>query len=55
MVQKRRVQSDWILFVKAFAAKNGLTYKEALSVAGPYYRNAKGGMMARRKYNPRRY
>lgn len=34
--------SEWIQFVKMFARKNGLTYKEALIIAAPYYRQYKG-------------
>ena len=34
--------SEWIQFVKMFAGKNGLTYKEALIIAAPYYRQYKG-------------
>jgi len=35
--------SKWIQFVKLYAAKNGITYKEALSRAGPEYKKLSGG------------
>jgi hypothetical protein len=34
--------SPWIAFVKEFAAKNKIPYKQALSEAGPVYRQLKG-------------
>ena len=34
-------QSQWVQFTKAFASKNGITYKEALSKAGPAYKQLK--------------
>ena len=33
--------SKWIMFVKEFAFKNGISYKEALKAAGPEYRKSK--------------
>jgi hypothetical protein len=33
--------SKWIMFVKEFASKNGISYKEALKAAGPEYRKLK--------------
>jgi len=35
--------SKWIDFVKSYAAKNGITYKEALSRAGPEFKKLSGG------------
>jgi len=35
--------SKWINFVKLYAAKNGITYKEALSLAGPEFKKLSGG------------
>lgn len=34
----KKPANPWIKFVKAFAKQNGLTYSEALSAAGPYYK-----------------
>ncbi len=34
----KKPENPWIKFVKAFAKQNGLTYSEALSAAGPYYK-----------------
>lgn len=37
------VDSDWIEFVKAFRAQNpGMSYKEAMIEASPYYRQQHG-------------
>ena len=33
--------SKWIMFVKEYASKNGISYKEALKAAGPEYRKLK--------------
>jgi L,D-peptidoglycan transpeptidase YkuD (ErfK/YbiS/YcfS/YnhG family) len=33
--------SKWIMFVKEFASKNKISYKEALKAAGPEYRKSK--------------
>ena len=33
--------SKWIMFVKEFAYKKGISYKEALKAAGPEYRKLK--------------
>jgi hypothetical protein len=40
-VKPKRPPSAWIQFVKQYAAKNGLPYKEALKAAGPAYRKLK--------------
>ena len=37
----RRAPSKWIQFVKSYAATNGITYKSALSKAGPEYKKMK--------------
>lgn len=34
--------SEWITYVKKYAAANGLSYKDALKEAGPSYRKMKG-------------
>ena len=39
----KKPQSKWISFVKSYGAKNGITYKEALSRAGPEYKKLSGG------------
>ena len=39
----KKPQSRWIQFVKLYANKNGITYKEALSQAGPEYKKLSGG------------
>jgi len=36
-----KAPSKWIMFVKEFASKNGISYKEALKAAGPEYRKSK--------------
>jgi hypothetical protein len=36
-----KAPSKWIMFVKEFASKNGISYKEALKAAGPEYRKLK--------------
>ena len=36
-----KAPSKWIMFVKEFASKNGINYKEALKAAGPEYRKLK--------------
>jgi hypothetical protein len=41
-VKPKRPPSAWIQFVKQYASKNGLPYKEALKQAGPAYRKLKG-------------
>jgi hypothetical protein len=41
-VKPKRAPSQWIQFVKQFAAKNGIPYKEALKAAGPAYKKMKG-------------
>jgi len=41
-VKPKRAPSQWIQFVKQFAAKNGIPYKEALKKAGVEYRKLKG-------------
>jgi hypothetical protein len=33
--------SKWIMFVKEYVSKNGISYKEALKAAGPEYRKLK--------------
>lgn len=35
--------SDWVLYVKKYAAANGLTYKQALAEASKSYKQKKGG------------
>ena len=39
----KKGSSKWIQFVKLYAAKNGITYKEALSLAGPEFKKLSGG------------
>jgi hypothetical protein len=41
-VKPKRAPSQWVQFVKQYAAKNGLPYKDALKQAGPAYRKLKG-------------
>ena len=38
--------NTWISFVKAYAAKNKISYTAALKKAGPEYRKQKGGKSA---------
>jgi hypothetical protein len=38
----RKGSSDWISYVKEYAAKNGMSYKEALQHAGPSYHKMMG-------------
>ena len=40
--QPKKSPSQWIMFVKDFAQKNNIPYKEALKAAGPHYRKLKG-------------
>ena len=37
----KKSPSKWIMFVKEYASKNGISYKEALKTAGPEYRKLK--------------
>jgi len=39
----KKPQSNWINFVKSYAARHHITYKEALSQAGPEYKKLSGG------------
>jgi hypothetical protein len=41
--KKAAARSPWIQYVKMYAARKGLSYKDALSMAGPSYRKSKGG------------
>ena len=41
-VKPKRAPSQWVQFVKQFAAKNNIPYKEALKKAGPAYKKMKG-------------
>ena len=41
--------SEWIAHVKAFQAKHGCSYKEALKGASSSYRSMKGSAVGRRK------
>jgi len=43
------MSSDWISFVKAFANTNGISYGQALKLAGPYYHQQKGTRSTGRK------
>ena len=37
----KRPASKWIMFVKEYASKHNISYKDALKQAGPSYKNSK--------------
>ena len=37
----KRPPSKWIMFVKEYASKHNISYKDSLKQAGPSYRNSK--------------
>ena len=43
----KKSPSQWVMFVKEFAQKNNIPYKEALKAAGPHYRKLKGSGYSR--------
>jgi len=43
----KKSPSQWVMFVKDFAQKNNIPYKEALKAAGPHYRKLKGSGYSR--------
>lgn len=48
------MSSDWISFVKNFAAINNIPYGQALRIAGPYYHQQKGSCGTRPRKSPGR-
>lgn len=47
------IMSDWIKFVKRYAAKNGISYKDALVQAAPHYK--RGGFAKQPNRFPKKY